>query len=73
MKKISTLTVAALLVLSLSAFAAEPGAKSCDRKAAACCKEKAECKHDEKTCKKNESCALDAKTCDHRKREKKSA
>lgn len=63
MKKISALALAALLLLSLSAFAGET--KSCDTKAADCCteKQKAECKQEEKSCKKDAKCEHDAKSC----------
>jgi hypothetical protein len=75
MKKISTLALAAMLVLSMSAFAADDSTsttKSCDTKSTTCCKDKAACKHDEKSCKKGEKCEHDAKSCDRTKCEKKS-
>lgn len=52
MKKIYAFALATLLATSMSAFAGETSTKSCDKKdAAACCKEKSECKKAETCCK----------------------
>jgi hypothetical protein len=57
-KKISALTLAALLAVSMSAFAGETGSgKTCDKK-------------DVAACKKKESCCKDADKCDKHEQEK---
>lgn len=54
MKKISAIALAAMLAVSMTAFAGDTNdTKSCDLKSKSCCKDKdkKECKLDDKSCK----------------------